>query len=111
MRRMIPVTITTLMLSLLLTPLAFAAIPQGQEEQEEQEQEQSYEETVVVSASRFEQLLMDVPVSISVIAGEFIKNTASTGNYADLLRSVPGLNVTQTSARDTNMTSRQATST
>lgn len=111
MRRMIPVTITTLVLSLLLTPLAFAAIPQGQEEQEEQEQEQSYEETVVVSASRFEQLLMDVPVSISVIAGEFIKNTASTGNYADLLRSVPGLNVTQTSARDTNMTSRQATST
>ena len=111
MRRMIPVTITTLMLSLLLTPLAFAAIPQGQEEQEEQEQEQSYEETVVVSASRFEQLLMDVPVSISVVAGELIKNTASTGNYADLLRSVPGLNVTQTSARDTNMTSRQATST
>ena len=111
MRRMIPVTITTLMPSLLLTPLAFAAIPQGQEEQEEQEQEQSYEETVVVSASRFEQLLMDVPVSISVITGEFIKNSASTGNYADLLRSVPGLNVTQTSARDTNMTSRQATST
>ena len=59
MRRMIPVTIMTLVLSLLLTPLAFAAIPQGQEEQEEQEQEQSYEETVVVSASRFEQLLMD----------------------------------------------------
>ena len=116
MRRMIPVTITTLVLSLLLAPLAFAAIPQGQEEQEEQEQEeqeqeQSYEETVVVSASRFEQLLMDVPVSISVITGEFIKNSASTGNYADLLRSVPGLNVTQTSARDTNMTSRQATST
>ena len=46
MRRMIPVTIMTLVLSLLLTPLAFAAIPQGQEEQEEQEQ--SYEETVVV---------------------------------------------------------------
>src|SRR5437899_10055682 len=32
-------------------------------------------------------------------------------NYGDLLRSVPGLNVIQLSARDINITSRQATST
>ena len=32
-------------------------------------------------------------------------------NYGDLLRSVPGLNVIQTSARDINITTRQATST
>ena len=31
--------------------------------------------------------------------------------YADLLRAVPGMNVIQTSARDMNLTSRQATST
>src|SRR6185503_5609394 len=32
-------------------------------------------------------------------------------NYGDLLRSVPGVNVIQTSARDVNLTSRQATAT
>jgi outer membrane receptor protein involved in Fe transport len=37
--------------------------------------------------------------------------SAPAQNYGDLLRAVPGLNVIQTSARDVNMTSRQATNT
>ena len=34
---------------------------------------------------------------------------APSTNYGDLLRSVPGVNVTQISARDVNVTSRAAT--
>jgi outer membrane receptor protein involved in Fe transport len=47
---------------------------------------------------------------VSLIGGETLVNNAST-SYADLFRAVPGLNVTQTSARDINLTSRGATST
>ncbi len=37
-------------------------------------------------------------------------SVAPSNNYGDLLRSVPGVNVTQISARDVNVTSRAATS-
>jgi len=37
-------------------------------------------------------------------------SVAPSNNYADLLRNVPGVNVTQISARDVNITSRSATS-
>ncbi|MFQ5743353.1 MAG: TonB-dependent receptor plug domain-containing protein [Acidobacteriota bacterium] len=85
---------------------------QGQaKEQKQQEKEPpSYEETVVVTASRTEQLLLDAPTAISVINSAFIE-TSPARNYADLLRAVPGLNVSQLSARDINLTSRAATNT
>lgn len=83
---------------------------QGQDQQEEQEERQRYEEVIVVTASRIEQLLLDAPTAISVIGAAEIETSPAT-NYADLLRSVPGLNVSQTSARDINLTSRSATST
>ena len=112
MRRMMPAATAAMVLSLLLGPPALAAVPQGQQDQEPQQAQvpTRYEETIVVSASRFEQLLLDVPVSITVISGVLIENSPA-GNYADLLRIVPGLNVSQTSARDINMTSRSATNT
>jgi outer membrane receptor protein involved in Fe transport len=69
-----------------------------------------YEETVVVSASRTEEKLINAPATMSVITGETIEN-APTQNFAELLRAVPGLNVTQVSARDINVTSRGATGT
>jgi outer membrane receptor protein involved in Fe transport len=69
-----------------------------------------YEETVVVSASRSEQALIDAPATISVIGSLAIQN-APTQNFAELLRSIPGVNVTQVSARDINVTSRGATGT
>jgi outer membrane receptor for ferrienterochelin and colicins len=68
------------------------------------------DETVVVSASKLESALIDAPATMSVLPGEAI--TASPAqNYGDLLRSVPGVNVIQLSARDINITARQATST
>jgi iron complex outermembrane receptor protein len=67
-------------------------------------------ELIVVTASKVETPLINAPATMSVVTSETIES-APAQNYADLLRSVPGLNVVQTSARDINLTSRQATST
>lgn len=69
----------------------------------------SYEETVVVSASRTEEKIVDAPATMTVFTPKFLANSPSA-NYGDLLRGVPGVNVTQLSARDINVTSRAATS-
>lgn len=70
----------------------------------------SYEDQVVVTASRVEQQLVNAPATVSVISSSVIQSSPAT-NYADLLRSVPGVNIAQTSARDFNITLRGATST
>ena len=69
-----------------------------------------YEEQVVVSASKVEQQLVNAPATVSVVSTDVIMSTPAT-NYAELLRSVPGVNIAQTSARDFNITLRGATST
>jgi iron complex outermembrane receptor protein len=68
------------------------------------------EEVVTVTASKIETTLINAPATVSVIGPETIASSPAQ-NYGDLLRSVPGLNVIQMSARDINLTSRQATST
>lgn len=70
----------------------------------------SVADTIVVTASRTEMPLVDAPATMSVV-GETVLASAAAQNYGDLLRGVPGLNVIQLSARDINLTSRQATST
>ena len=52
---------------------------------------------------------MDAPATMTVI-GPRALSVAPSNNYADLLRNVPGVNITQISARDVNITSRSATS-
>ena len=69
-----------------------------------------YEEQVVVTASKVEQQLVNAPATVSVVTSDVIQSTPAT-NYAELFRSVPGVNLTQTSARDFNITMRGATST
>src|SRR5687768_303704 len=71
---------------------------------------QRFEDTVVVSASRTEEKLINAPATMTVIGEQQIEN-APTRNFAELLRSVPGLNLTQVSARDINVTTRAATGT
>src|SRR6476469_8803775 len=78
--------------------------------QDQPSEDVRYEEQVVVSASRTEEQLVNAPASISVISGETIQNSPAT-NMGDLLRSVPGVNVSQITARDINITTRGATST
>ncbi|MCC7417292.1 MAG: TonB-dependent receptor [Acidobacteria bacterium] len=70
----------------------------------------SLSDTVVVSASRSDAPLAEAPATMSVVTSQQIESTPAQ-NYGDLLRSVPGANVIQLSARDVNVTSRQGTST
>lgn len=67
-------------------------------------------EEVVVTASKVESSLANAPATMTVVGPEQLA-TSPAQNYGDLLRSVPGLNIIQMSARDINITSRQATST
>jgi len=69
-----------------------------------------YEEQVVVTASKVEQQLVNAPATVSVVTADVIASTPAT-NYAELLRAVPGVNISQTSAREFNITMRSATST
>jgi iron complex outermembrane receptor protein len=69
-----------------------------------------FEDAVVVTASRVESRLLDAPATMTVVPGAALP-VVPAHNYGDLLRSVPGLNVIQMSARDVNLTSRQATGT
>ena len=68
----------------------------------------SFGDTVVVTASRTEVRVVDAPVTTSVVPASTLETTAST-NIGDVLRSVPGVNVIQLSARDVQVTSRQST--
>ena len=68
----------------------------------------SFGDTVVVTASRTEVRVVDAPVTTSVVTSESLATTASS-NVGDVLRSVPGVNVVQLSARDVQVTSRQST--
>ncbi|MEO5897195.1 MAG: TonB-dependent receptor [Vicinamibacterales bacterium] len=69
-----------------------------------------YEETLVVSASKNEQKLVNAPATMSVITALQI-DQAPSQNFAELLRAIPGVNITQISARDINVTSRGSTGT
>jgi outer membrane receptor protein involved in Fe transport len=105
----------------LVIALAAPALAQGtgtntqqqQTTQGAQDQSQpptTYEEQVVVTASKTEEQLVNAPAAVSVISTETIQNSPAT-NIGDLLRAVPGVNVSQVSARDINITTRGATST
>ncbi len=96
--------------------LAQTSAPQSQSSQQTAPSEQNadqapvYTEQVVVTASKTEEQLVNAPAAVSVITSETIQNSPAT-NIGDLLRAVPGVNVSQVSARDINITTRGATST
>lgn len=95
---------------LLLSRPALAQQPQSTPPEEALPEGYIYEEQVVVSASKTEQALVNAPATISVISGQAIRQSPAA-HIGDLLRTVPGVNVTQTSARDINIVSRGASST
>ena len=94
----------------------FAGSAAGQSQNQPQtpapqgDQPPAFEEQVVVTASRVEEQLVNAPAAVSVINSTTIQNSPAT-NIGDLLRSVPGVNVTQVTARDVNVNTRGATST
>jgi iron complex outermembrane receptor protein len=74
------------------------------------DQPPKYDETVVVTGSKAEEKLINTAATMSVITPEMIE-LAPSQNFPELLRQIPGVNVTQVSARDINLTSRAATGT
>lgn len=84
--------------------------PPAKPEEQKPAELPTYEETIVVTATKVETALVNAPATVSVISSSTIQSSPSQ-SYADLLRTVPGMNVSQTSARDINLTSRGATST
>ncbi len=64
-------------------------------------------ETVVVTASRKEETVVNAPAAVSVVDDKTIRD-APTQNFGDLLRTIPGVNVMQISARDFNIVPRAA---
>jgi len=62
---------------------------------------------IVVTASKFEEEVVNAPATATVISEQMIRDMP-TQNMADLLRTVPGMNVTQTSAGVTGVASRAA---
>ncbi len=100
---------STLAFALASTTAVFAQAPTTPQ-QPKPEEKPVYEEQVVVTASKVEQQLVNAPATVSVVTADVIASTPAT-NYAELFRSVPGVNLSQTSARDFNITMRGATST
>ena len=84
--------------------------PAEQAPEQNPDEPQKYEEVVVVTASKTEEKLINAPATMTVINSQTIQS-APTQNFAELLRAVPGVNITQVSARDINVTARGATST
>ena len=105
--------LAAMFLALAGAPVAFAQTGTQQPQQppaKPEEEQPVYEEQVVVTATKVEQRLVNAPATMTVVTSDVIESTPAT-NYAELLRSVPGLNLSQTSARDFNLTMRAATST
>ena len=98
--------------SAILAALALALAPAMAQEEAPPAEEpgELVEEVIVVTASRTEQSLNEAPAAISVLTAKDIESIPAD-NYGALLRNVPGLNVSQTSARDFNMTARGSTNT
>ena len=98
--------------SAVLATLMLAVAPamaQQEEAPPADEPADQVEEVIVITASRTSQPLNEAPAAISVLTAKDIESIPAD-NYGSLLRNVPGLNVSQTSARDINMTSRGSTS-
>ena len=90
--------------------LALAVSPAlAQEDAQDAEPSEEVQDVIVVTASRTEQKLHEVPTTVTVITAEELEN-APVDDYGDILRNVPGLNVSQMSARDVQITGRAATS-
>ena len=97
-------------IALLATPVWSQDAPPADDSQTADAPQDQVEEIIVVTASRTEQTLAESPAAISVLTAKDIESIPAD-DYGDLLRNVPGLNVSQTSARDVNMTSRGSTNT
>lgn len=89
--------------------LACAGLALAEETEKKPPEKPKIEEVMVVTASRAERLVHDVPAAVSVITADDLAKMPAD-DYGDILRTVSGLNVTEISARDMQVTARAATS-
>ena len=82
--------------------------PADTNEADEKTEEGGFQETVVVTASRTEQPILEAPAAMTVFPSEKLE-TAPADELGDVLRTVPGLNVAQTNAGEFLVSGRQAT--
>jgi outer membrane receptor for ferrienterochelin and colicins len=99
---MLPADMTTFLLIFFLAQAAKPVTPPPQPDAKLP----TYAETVVVTASRTEEKLLNAPASVTVIGQEQIATSAAT-NVAELLQGVAGLNVTRFNTREYGVASRQ----
>ena len=97
--------------SVLVASSVLAGPPQTVDEQEDESSAEQrsdvpvFETSIVVSASRTEEEVTKAPVAVSIISSEELEATPAQ-NYADLLRSIPGVNAAQFSARHVSIAPR-----
>jgi iron complex outermembrane receptor protein len=105
-------TIRALVLMLAIMPAAavYGSPEQSQQPAQDQQDEATVADVVVVTASRREEQLLNAPATMTVLTDDVI-GKAPVQSVTDLLRLVPGLNTVQSSVRDVNVTSREATGT
>jgi iron complex outermembrane receptor protein len=80
---------------------------EGSSEDEDSATAEPIEDVIVVTASRFEQPIHEVPAAITVLSSEAIE-AIPADNFGDYLRNIPGVNVSQMSARDIQVMTRGA---
>ena len=106
-------TVRALVLTLAIMPAAAvhgAPLAKCQQQAPQELDGGTVSDVTVVTASRQKELLLNAPATVTVLTKEMI-GRAPVQNVTDLLRLVPGLNTVQSSARDVNVTSREATGT
>src|SRR4029450_10224160 len=101
--------IARLLVGIVMLACATPAFAQGNQQPPspqkpaEEEKQPTFEEQVVVSASRSEQALVNAPAAVTLISSATLQSSPGS-NMGDLLRAVPGINVSQTSAGEVNFT-------
>lgn len=95
--------------SSLLASVAFVASPALAQETEELEDSGDSGNTIVVTAQKFEQRALDVPMTISAVAGERIEELGVT-DLDELSNYVPGLLIQEQSANNPGVVIRGITS-
>jgi outer membrane receptor protein involved in Fe transport len=99
----------TAVAAVLLALVSRLSWPQEKDPEKKQEpQTVTRAEVIVVTASRSETNLVDAPAAMSVVTAEQIARSPAAG-YADVLRTLPGINVIEPAAGDIDVTSRLAT--
>jgi len=106
MRKLDWLWISAVMVTLSALP---ATAQDGASGEAEGEAMEAVEDVMVVTASRTEQPLHEVPAAMTVLTAEDLEQMPAD-DYGDYLRNVPGLNVSQMSARDIQVAGRMATS-